>query len=119
MRSMLVQVPMLTGYAGVTRVEVSVPYVAALIADGGKYYMQPKHLEGTERRRYAHRGPTLRGLVKLAMRCQEPRNWAWRSSAATTASGSASAWPSPTAAVPRPNSPSGSTGCWRRRIDTL
>jgi hypothetical protein len=26
-------------------VEVSVPFVAALIADDGKYYMQPKRLE--------------------------------------------------------------------------
>ena len=41
---------MLTGYGGVSRVEVSVPYVAALI--GEKYYMEPKRLEGTELRRH-------------------------------------------------------------------
>ena len=35
MRSMFVQVPMLTGYGGVSHVEISVPYVAALI--GEKY----------------------------------------------------------------------------------
>ena len=34
MRHMVVVVPMQTGYAGVRYVEVSVPYVAALIADG-------------------------------------------------------------------------------------
>jgi hypothetical protein len=48
MRHMVVVVPMQTGYAGVRYVEVSVPYVAALIADGEKYYMEPKRLEGAE-----------------------------------------------------------------------
>ncbi len=53
MRSMFVQVPMQTGYGQITRVEVSLPYVAALIADdSGKYYMEPKRLEGTELRRH-------------------------------------------------------------------
>ena len=70
MRSMFVQVPMLTGYAGVVHVEVSVPYVAALIADGGKYYMEPRRIDDdTEKRRHRHRGPTLRSLVRLAQRC--------------------------------------------------
>ena len=64
---MFVQVPMLTGYGGVSRVEVSVPYVSALI--GEKYYMEPKRLEGTELRRHRSRGPTLRSLVKLALKC--------------------------------------------------
>jgi len=64
---MFVQVPMLTGYGGVSRVEVSLPYAAALI--GEKYYMEPKRLEGTELRRYRSRGPTLRSLVKLALKC--------------------------------------------------
>ena len=61
-----------------TRVEVSVPYVAALVADtGGKYYMTPKHIEdATERHRYRHRGPTLRSLVKLALACQSAEQWA-------------------------------------------
>ena len=35
---------MQTGYGGVVRVEVSVPYIAALIADGGKYYVERKHI---------------------------------------------------------------------------
>jgi hypothetical protein len=71
MQRMFVQVPMQTGYGGVTRVEVALPYCAALVADsGGKYYMEPKRLEDdTERRRY-HRGPTLRSLVKLALACE-------------------------------------------------
>jgi hypothetical protein len=48
---MFVQVPMQTGYGQIALVEVSVPYVAALIADGGKYYMKPKRLDdATERR---------------------------------------------------------------------
>jgi hypothetical protein len=34
MRSMFVQVPMLSGPAGVMLVEVSVPYVGALVGDG-------------------------------------------------------------------------------------
>jgi hypothetical protein len=36
MRSMFVQVPMQTGYGQITSVEVALPYIAALIADGGK-----------------------------------------------------------------------------------
>ncbi|XIA64897.1 hypothetical protein ACFIOY_40165 [Bradyrhizobium sp. TZ2] len=45
--------------------------VAALAADtGGKYYMERKRLDdATDRRRYRHRGPTLRSLVKLAVAC--------------------------------------------------
>ena len=70
MRSMIVQVPMMSGPAGVLLVEVSVPYVAALIGDDGKYYMTPKRIDDpTEKRRYRHRGPTLRSLVKLALAC--------------------------------------------------
>ena len=68
MRSMFVQVPMLTGYASVRHVEVSLPFVAALIADGEKYYMEPKRLEGTELRR--QRAPSLRFLVRLALKCE-------------------------------------------------
>src|SRR4051812_12544712 len=68
MRSMFVQVPMQTGYGSITHVEVSVPYVAALI--GEKYYMEPKRLEGTELRRHVSRGPTLRSLVRLARECE-------------------------------------------------
>jgi hypothetical protein len=70
MRSMFTQVSMMSGPANVVRIEVSVPYVAALIADDGKYYMEPKCIEdATERRRYRHRGPTLRSLVRLAVAC--------------------------------------------------
>ncbi len=68
MRHMFTQVPMLTGYAGIARVEVSLPFVAELV-DGEKYYMEPRHLEGTELRRHRARGPTLRSLVKLARQC--------------------------------------------------
>jgi hypothetical protein len=66
---MIVRVPELTSYASVRHVEVSLPFVAELI-DGEKYYMEPKRLEGTELRRYRARGPTLRSLVRLALRCQ-------------------------------------------------
>jgi hypothetical protein len=70
MRSMFVRVPELTGYASVRHVEVSLPFVAELI-DGEKYYMGPKRLEGSELyRAKAPSGPTLRSLVKLALRCQ-------------------------------------------------
>jgi hypothetical protein len=58
---------MRTGPAGVMRVEV-VPFVAALIGDDGKYYLERKRIEDdTERRRYRHRGPTLRSLVRLVV----------------------------------------------------
>jgi hypothetical protein len=68
MRRMFIQTPMLTGYASIRHVEVSLPFVAELI-DGEKYYMEPKRLEGTELRRHRARGPTLRSLVKLALAC--------------------------------------------------
>ncbi len=68
MRHMFTQVPMLTGYAGIAHVEVSLPFVAELV-DGEKYYMEPRRLEGTELRRHRARGPTLRSLVKLALAC--------------------------------------------------
>jgi len=62
---------MQTGYGAVVQVEVSLPLVEFLVADGdGKYYMKPMQIEdATERRRYRHRGPTLRSLVKLALAC--------------------------------------------------
>jgi hypothetical protein len=73
MRSMLTRVPMQTGYGAVIFIEVSLPFIEALVADGdlgGKYYMKPKEIEdATERRRYRHRGPTLRSLVRLALAC--------------------------------------------------
>ena len=71
MRSMFTRVPTQTGYGAVVQVEVSLPLVEFLVADGdGKYYMKPMQIEdATERRRYRHRGPTLRSLVKLALAC--------------------------------------------------
>ena len=62
---------MMSGPAGVRLVEVSVPYVAELV-DGEKYYMEPKRLDdATDQRRYRHRGPTLRSLVRLAQQCND------------------------------------------------
>ena len=65
---------------GVVRVEVSVPYIAALIADGGKYYVERKHIEDdTERRRSrAPRGPSLRSLVRLARKCDSAEQFGER-----------------------------------------
>ncbi len=73
MRTMVIRVPELTGYGGVRRVAVSLPYAAQLI-DGVKY-MLPGDVKppegGTElRRQRAPRGPTLRSLVKLALQCE-------------------------------------------------
>ena len=73
MRTMVIRVPELTGYGGVRRVAVSLPYAAQLI-DGAKY-MLPGEVKppesGTElRRQRAPRGPTLRSLVKLALKCE-------------------------------------------------
>jgi hypothetical protein len=70
---MVIQVPELTGYGGVRRVAVSLPYAAQLI-DGAKY-MLPGDVKppegGTElRRQRAPRGPTLRSLVRLALQCE-------------------------------------------------
>ena len=71
MRHMVGIVPELTGYASIRHIAVSLPYAAQLI-DGVKY-MEPHQVQqstdATERRRYRHRGPTLRSLVKLAVRC--------------------------------------------------
>ncbi len=56
----------------VRRVAVSLPYAAHLI-DGTKY-MEPADVrppqDDTELRRRAPRGPSLRYLVKLALRCE-------------------------------------------------
>lgn len=69
---MVIRVPELTGYGGVRHVAVSLPYAAQLV-DGVKY-MLPGDVKppegGTElRRQRAPRGPTLRSLMKLALRC--------------------------------------------------
>jgi hypothetical protein len=49
--------------------EVSVPYVAALIADSGKYYMERKRIDDDTEKRRA-RAPSFTYLVRLARRCQ-------------------------------------------------
>jgi hypothetical protein len=68
---MVIRVPELTTNASVRFVAVSLPYVAALI-DGQKYREpgEMPRLQGSEAyRQRAPRGPTLRSLVKLALRC--------------------------------------------------
>jgi hypothetical protein len=72
MRSMVVIVPELTGYASIRHVAVSLPYAAQLI-DGVKY-MLPGDLKppegGTERRRQrAPLAPSMRTLVRWAQAC--------------------------------------------------
>ena len=57
---------MLTGCASVRHVEVSLPFVEAIL-DGEKYYMERRRLEGTELRRA--RAPLLRFPVRLALKC--------------------------------------------------
>jgi hypothetical protein len=66
--TMVIRVPLLTTYAAVKHVDVSLPLVACLL-DGEKY-MDPRDvrpLAGQELRRA--RAPSVRFLVKLAMRC--------------------------------------------------
>jgi len=69
--AMIILMPQLTG-AGVCRIPVSLPYVPALV-DNVKYWephaVKPLQ-DDTELRRYRARGPTLRSLVKLALRCE-------------------------------------------------
>jgi hypothetical protein len=67
--TMVIRTPLLTGYASVRHVDVSLPLFACLI--DGKKYMDPRDvppLEGQELRRA--RAPSLCSLVKLAVRCQ-------------------------------------------------
>ena len=69
---MVVIVCQLSGPNGVLHVPVSLPRVPQLL--DGKKYMLPSAVkppdDATERRRYRHRGPTLRSLVKLALACE-------------------------------------------------
>jgi hypothetical protein len=71
MRTMVICIAELTGYAGVRHIWVTLPFVPALI--DGRKYREPgdmPRLEGSEAyRARAPRGPTLRSLVKLARRC--------------------------------------------------
>jgi hypothetical protein len=73
MRTMVIRVPELTGYGGVRRVAVSLPYAAQLI-DGVKYMLpgdvKPPEGDTELRRQRAPRGPTLRSLVRLALKCE-------------------------------------------------
>ena len=69
MRHMVIIVPELTGYASIGHIAVSLAHMPALV-DGVKY-MEPRdvpRLEGTELRRA--RAPSLRFLVKQALKCQ-------------------------------------------------
>jgi DNA-binding NarL/FixJ family response regulator len=70
MRTMTILMPMQTGCAGVTRVAVSLPYVAALI-DGTKY-LEPDDVKppkaATETPQRAPRAPTIRALVRHVVR---------------------------------------------------
>ena len=62
----------LTGYGSIRRIAVSLPYAPELV-DHVKY-LEPEdmpRLQGTElRRQRAPRGPSLRSLVRLALRCE-------------------------------------------------
>jgi len=67
-RIMVILVPELTGFAGVRYVAVTLPFVEAIL-DGKKYRLPgdvPRPQGYMER---APRGPTLRSLVELALRC--------------------------------------------------
>ena len=71
MRRMVIIVVCCTGYGQVTHVPGAAwPLVPQLLDE--VRYMKPSGvppLEGTELRRYRHRGPTLRSLVKPAVVC--------------------------------------------------
>ena len=73
MRTMVIRVPELTGYGGIRRVAVSVPYAAQLV-DRVKYMLpgdvKPPEGDTELRRQRARRGPTLRSLVRLALKCE-------------------------------------------------
>ncbi len=73
MRSMIIRTVELTGYAGIRSVFVSVPLVPCLL-DGVKYMLpadvKPPEDNTEARRKRAPRGPSLRSLVKLAVRCE-------------------------------------------------
>jgi hypothetical protein len=66
---MVIRVCELTGYGQLRYVWVSLPYVPALL-DGEKYRMPDTVPRPEGYRERAPRGPTLRSLVQLALRCQ-------------------------------------------------
>jgi hypothetical protein len=97
MRHMVIIVPELTGYASIRHIAVSLAHMPALV-DGVKY-MEPRdvpRLEGTELRRA--RAPSLRFLVKQALKCQsaeEARQETAPALPAPAAPGNAPDWPQP------------------------
>ena len=73
MRHMVVIVPELTGYASIRHIAVSLPYTSQLI-DHVKY-MEPQDVKPPEgdtecRRQRSPRAPSMRFLVKLALKCE-------------------------------------------------
>jgi hypothetical protein len=72
MRHMVIRACSQTGGGGIIHSWVSLPHVPALV-DNLKYW-EPhavtKSDDATELRRYRARGPTLRSLVKLALKCE-------------------------------------------------
>jgi hypothetical protein len=67
---MVIQVCELTGYGQVRYVWVSLPYAEVLL-DGKKYRLPADVPRPEGYRERARRGPTLRSLVKLAVRCAD------------------------------------------------
>jgi hypothetical protein len=75
MQSMVMRVPVLTSHATVLHVYVSVPLIPCLV--DGVRYMLPEDVPPPESRDFrrmrqdkAPRAPTMRSLVKLALRCE-------------------------------------------------
>jgi len=83
MRSMFTSVPVPTGYGQITRVEVALPFVDALVDDdSGKYYLERKRLEVT---------PSAAATATEVRRCVRWSSWQWHATAPSdSASGCAS-----------------------------
>jgi hypothetical protein len=71
MRRMFVVRPMLSGYATILRIVVSLPYAAPLIDEVKYMSEQPPPPPSRDLRRLRQRGPTLKAMVKLAARCED------------------------------------------------
>jgi hypothetical protein len=69
MRVMVTIVVLQTGYGGIRRVAVSLPYVEQIM-DGRKYRMPDDIPPPPSRDFRRRRAPTLRAMVKLAMECE-------------------------------------------------
>ena len=63
--AMTLTVPRPSGYAGVRRVDVSLPLVAALLVPPSRYRLPGQEGAPSEPRR--SRGPNMRALVKAAL----------------------------------------------------